>query len=113
MTESFKKLTQSVGQYVQELSKEIPDVIKGFGALQQGANQENTLSSKNKELIALCIGVATHCDACIGFHSEKLVKYQASRKEVAEALGIAIYMGGGPSLMYAAKALQAFDEFSK
>ncbi|HAT8156691.1 TPA: carboxymuconolactone decarboxylase family protein, partial [Legionella pneumophila] len=30
-----------------------------------------------------------------------------------ETLGMAVYMGGGPSLMYAAEALEAFEEFSK
>ncbi|MGL6204062.1 MAG: carboxymuconolactone decarboxylase family protein, partial [Giesbergeria sp.] len=35
------------------------------------------------------------------------------RAQVAEALGMAVYMGGGPSLMYAAKASAAFDEFSQ
>jgi hypothetical protein len=26
-------------------------------------------------------------------------------------LAVAVYMGGGPSLMYAAEVLQAYDEF--
>ena len=38
----------------------------------------------------------------------------AARDEgcLKEMLGIAVYMGGGPSLMYAAHALEAFEEFS-
>ena len=31
---------------------------------------------------------------------------------IALALGMAVHMGGGPSLMYAANALGAFEEFS-
>jgi hypothetical protein len=30
---------------------------------------------------------------------------------VHETLGVAVYMGGGPSAMYAANAVAAFDEF--
>jgi hypothetical protein len=30
---------------------------------------------------------------------------------VEETLGMTIYMGGGPSLMYAADAISAFEEF--
>ncbi len=30
----------------------------------------------------------------------------------AEALGVSVYVGGGPSLMYAASAIAAFDEFA-
>jgi hypothetical protein len=32
---------------------------------------------------------------------------------VEEALAVAVYMGGGPSLMYSANALTAFTEFEK
>ena len=51
------------------------------------------------------------CKGCIGFHTQSLVKLGASKAEIEDTLGVAIYMGGGPSLMYAAEALQAFDEF--
>ena len=53
-----------------------------------------------------------HCDACIGFHAKALVDLGATRSEVEEALGMAVYMGGGPSLMYSSDAMAAFDEFS-
>ena len=62
-------------------------------------------TKKTKELIALALGVAAHCDGCIGFHTEALIRLGASRQEVEETLGMAVYMGGGPSLMYAADAL--------
>ena len=35
----------------------------------------------------------------------------ATREEVAETMAMAVYMGGGPSLMYAADALRAYDQF--
>ena len=69
------------------------------------------MDRKTKELIALAIGVVTRCDGCIGFHAEALAKLGASRAEIAETLGLAVYMGGGPALMYAADAIAAFDQF--
>ena len=36
----------------------------------------------------------------------------ATRAKIEEALGVAVYMGGGPSLMYAADALAAFEQMS-
>jgi AhpD family alkylhydroperoxidase len=77
------------------------------------ATAPGALDTKTKELIALAIGVATRCDGCIGFHMEALVKLGASRSEVEEALGMAVYMGGGPALMYAADALLAFEQFGE
>jgi len=40
------------------------------------------------------------------------VERGASREEVAETLGMAIYMGAGPSVMYASHALEAFNQFA-
>jgi AhpD family alkylhydroperoxidase len=77
----------------------------------QAAVKTQALDRKTKELIALALGVAARCDGCIGFHVEALVKLGASRLEVEEALGMAVYMGGGPSLMYAADAVSAYDQF--
>ena len=71
------------------------------------------LDEKQKELIALAIAVSQRCDACIGFHTKALIKLGATREEIAETLGVCIYMGGGPSYMYAAEAMSAFEEFSK
>ena len=80
--------------------------------MSRAATGDGALDKKTKELIALALGVAAHCDACIGYHVEALVKLGATRIEVEEALGMAVYMGGGPSLMYAADALTAWEEFS-
>jgi AhpD family alkylhydroperoxidase len=78
----------------------------------RSALQDGALDKKTKELIALALGVASHCDACIGFHVEALIKLGVTRLELEEALGMAVYMGGGPSLMYAAEALSAYEEMS-
>lgn len=58
-------------------------------------------------------GPPAHCDGCIGFHTEALVKLGATRQEVEEALGMAVYTGGGPSLMYAADAIAAYEQFQQ
>ena len=73
-----------------------------------------SVPAKNvQELIALAIGVAQRCDGCIGFHTKALVQMGCSEAELQEMLGVAVYMGGGPSLMYAANALAAFQQFSQ
>lgn len=61
---------------------------------------------------ALAIGGSKQCDGCIGFHVQALIKLGVKRAELMEALGIAVYMGGGPALMYAADAVRAFEELS-
>lgn len=112
MTKNFKELTHSVSGSLRKFRANMPDVMKGFGALAESALRDGVLDHKTKELIALCLGVAGHCDACIGFHMQALVKAGANRTEIEEALAVAIYMGGGPSLMYAAEALTAFEQLA-
>lgn len=109
----YPQITRDISARIKDLRRDIPEAMQGFSALAAGATKPNALDRKTKELIALAIGVAVRCDGCIGFHSEALVKMGASRQEVEEALGMAVYMGGGPSLMYAADALEAFEQFSR
>lgn len=109
---SYRDLTQSVSKQLATLRTDLPDVMKGFGELARAATRDGALDKKTKEMIALALGVAAHCDACIGFHVQALVKLGVTKAELEETLGMAIYMGGGPSAMYAANALTAFDEFS-
>jgi AhpD family alkylhydroperoxidase len=109
---TYRELTQSVTQNLSSLRADMPDLMKGFGDMARAATRDGVLDKKTKELIALALGVAAHCDACIGFHAQTLVKLGATKAEVEEALGMAVYMGGGPSLMYSANAMAAFDEFA-
>lgn len=112
MDTSYLEITQELSQVLSEFRRGAPDVAKGFSALAQGAMKEGVVSKKTKELIALALGVAKGCDGCIGFHAKALVDLAATREEVLETLGVAVYMGGGPSLMYAAMGLKAFEEFA-
>lgn len=113
MDKNYKEITGNINQYISELRKEVPDAMQGFSALAKGALQDGALDKKTKELIALAIGVSTRCDGCIGFHAKACVGLGATRAEVAETLAMTIYLGGGPSLMYAADALRAYDQFAE
>lgn len=108
----YRDLTKEVSGNLATLRVDLPDVMKGFSDLARSATRDGALDKKTKELIALALGVAAHCDACIGFHAQALVNLGATKAEVEEALGMAVYMGGGPSLMYSANAIAAFNEFS-
>jgi AhpD family alkylhydroperoxidase len=97
--------------HLRNLRNGTPEVMKAFSALAQTALAPKALDGKTKELLALAIGVAVHCEDCIGFHAKAALEKGASREEVLETLGMAIYMGAGPSVMYANHALDAFEQF--
>ena len=105
-------LMQDINSCLVPFRKSQSEAMRGFGQLAQAAMAEGAISAKNKELIALAIGVSQHCSGCIGFHVKVLHKLGASRAELEEMLAVAVYMGGGPSLMYSAEALHAWDVVS-
>ncbi len=94
------------------LAKTIPGTMKGFGALSVAVKEGGALGVKEKEFVALGIAIAVRCEACIAFHVEALMKAGASREELADVLSMAIQMGGGPSVMYAGKALDCWDQLA-
>jgi AhpD family alkylhydroperoxidase len=112
MIHDWPKLTGEFSPALKELRLGAPDAMKGFSALAKAALEPKALDTKTKELIALAIAVATRCDACVGFHAEAAVRQGATRDELMETMGMAIYMGAGPSVMYAAQAVEAYDQFA-
>jgi AhpD family alkylhydroperoxidase len=112
MYKDWPNVAAGLSAPLRELRGGAPDVMKSFSALARAALEPRALDAKHKELIALAISVATRCDACVAFHAEAAVKHGASRDEIMETMGMAIYMGAGPSVMYAAQALEAFDQYA-
>ncbi|MDX1949051.1 MAG: carboxymuconolactone decarboxylase family protein [Rickettsiales bacterium] len=110
---NYPEICKDISSNLKTLRADIKDTMAGFSAMAQAATKDGALSKKTKEFIALAIGVAVRCDGCIGFHAEALAKLGATKEEVEEVLGMAIYMGGGPSLMYAADAIKAFEQFQE
>jgi AhpD family alkylhydroperoxidase len=108
---NWPELTKSLTAEIRDLRVGAPEVMKSFSAMAQAATSAKALDAKTKELIALAVSVAVRCDDCIAFHARAAADRGASRDEVMETLGMAIYMGAGPSVMYASHALQAFAQF--
>ena len=87
-----------------------PEAGNGFTALHRGAMGPGSMSLREKELVALGIGIAKQCVDCIGYHVQSAAKAGASRDDIADTIGVAVLMGGGPAYMYGAKALEAYDQ---
>jgi AhpD family alkylhydroperoxidase len=97
---------------LRNLNGAIPETARAFGALGKTVKEGGALDFKTKEFIALGISIASRCEPCISLHVEALAKAGATREEVSDVLGMSIQMGGGPSMMYAAKALECYDELT-
>jgi AhpD family alkylhydroperoxidase len=79
------------------LREAIPDVYAGYAQLHSASMDDGALPGRVKELIALAIAVTRECDGCVVAHARGAARRGASAEEVAEAMGVAILMNGGPS----------------
>jgi AhpD family alkylhydroperoxidase len=111
MTSDWPELAKLLTADIRNLRVGAPDVMKAFSSMATSAGAPGALDAKTKELIALAVSVAVRCDDCIAFHAKAAAHQGATREEVMETLGMSIYMGAGPSVMYASHALAAFTQF--
>lgn len=94
-----------------ELRQKIPEVYQGLAELSDATMVDAALSVKHKKLIGLAIAVVQGCEASIAATARDVVRGGATSDEVAEALGVAVAMGGNPATVHAACAYAAFQEF--
>lgn len=103
---------KEVGRTTGKLAAGAPSTMKAFGGLVGAVTQNGALDKKTKELMALSISICIRCEGCIAYHMNKAIEAGALREEVVETITVAVEMGGGPSTVYGAKALAAYDEFA-
>jgi len=108
----WKQNSRDMRAKIREMNQLIPETAAGFGTLSKAVKDNGTLDVKTKEFLALAISISERCEPCIGFHIEALIRAGGSREELADVLSMNIQMGGGPALMYAAKALEAWDQMA-
>lgn len=109
MAEGVKAFYERFNRDMVELKQEMPDTLKGFGSLFAQTMKEGALSVKEKELIALGIGLALRCEPCINMHVKKSLDAGATREEVLDAAGVGVMMQGGPSYTYLPTVVEALD----
>lgn len=109
---SYKTKMDEMRGELRAMSKAIPDAMRGFGAMEKAITENGVLDKKQKEWLAIGMGIAIRCEPCINFHVSALMRAGGTREELADICAVAIQMGGGPSMMYAAHALAAWDEMA-
>ncbi len=112
MNKDWPEMAKELTGAIKQVRLGAPEVMKAFSAMAAAATSPGTLDTKTKELIALAIAVAIRCDGCVAFHAKAALEHGATRDELMETMGMALYMGAGPSLMYAAQAVEAYDQFA-
>jgi AhpD family alkylhydroperoxidase len=104
---SKEKLTAAKAR-LGAFAKTSPALFEGFQKIASTATREGNFSAAQKELMATAIAVTQGCEVCILYHVDAAKRHGADEESLIEALEVAVEMGGGPAIMYAGKALEAF-----
>ena len=112
MTKDYVQMAKDVSSGIAAVRQGAPEPLKAFGALGAAATAAGALGTKTKELMAVAIGIAVHCDGCIAYHAKLAIRNGATKEEFLETIALAVYMGGGPSAVYGAEALRAYEQIA-
>ncbi|HEX3655221.1 MAG TPA: carboxymuconolactone decarboxylase family protein [Pirellulales bacterium] len=93
----------------QKIKTQVPALAGAFGTLHQAVMKEGALSVREKELIAMALGLAHRCTPCITLHVQGCIKAGATREQVLEAAGVAVLMQGGPAFTHLPEVLAALE----
>jgi AhpD family alkylhydroperoxidase len=94
---------------VQEISAANPELVKAYAGLHHANSKSAHLDAKTRELIALAVSVTLRCDGCINAHTDAAVKAGATKEEMIDAMGMAIMVNAGATMVYSARMIDALD----
>lgn len=109
MSESIKSFYKEFEQTMAKAQELNPNAVAGFGGLFQKTMSAGALTVREKELIALGIGLACRCEPCILMHVKKSIEAGATKAEILEAAGVAVMMQGGPGFVHLPMIIKALE----
>jgi AhpD family alkylhydroperoxidase len=104
----YEQMLADLREPTKALRHAIPETWSGFVGLHRAAMAEGAVPTALKEAAALAISVVKCCDGCIAHHAKAAAEAGATREEVAELIGVALLMDGGPATVYGPRAFEAF-----
>ena len=109
MAETGKDFFENFETSLGKMKQRCPETLKGFSGLFQSTMSPGELSVKQKELIALAVGLAVRCKPCIVLHVQKALQAGATRQEILEAAGVTVMMGGGPAYTHVPEVMKTLE----
>ena len=110
MAGEAKQFLTDFGKAIEQMKAQTPEVVNGFMGMFGKIMKAGALDVKQKELIALAVGLAVRCKPCIILHVQKSLQAGATRQEILEAAEVTVMMGGGPAYTHIPEVLRALDD---
>ena len=100
MSNEAKAFYEKYNQNMPKAKDLAPNAINGFSNMFAKIMGEGALTVREKELIALGIGVGVQCEPCIRLHVKKCLEAGATKEQIGEAASVAVMMAGGPAFTH-------------
>jgi len=113
MENEAKEFFEKFKNDISRMKEQTPDTVNGFAALFGKVMKDGALSVREKELVALGIGVAQRCVPCIRLHVQKCLDAGATREQILEAASVAVMMAGGPAYTHIPIVMDALEVLEK
>jgi len=113
MENEAKEFFEKFKNDISRMKEQTPDTVNGFAALFGKVMKDGALSVREKELVALGIGVAQRCVPCIRLHVQKCLDAGATREQILEAASVAVTMAGGSAYTHIPIVMDALEVLEK
>lgn len=90
-----------------------PELFSDLKKLSEDAMKDAALPAKFKELTAIALSIASGCEPCVKIHTRRALQLGATEEEIAEIIGVAVLLLGGPADVWPAEIINAEIERSK
>ena len=88
------------------LKKYKTETFSALSRLASESMKEGALSVKIKELLAVALSIAVHCEPCIKIHLRRALEAGTTEEEIAETLGVTVLMCGGPADVWPVRIIE-------
>ena len=107
-----KKFLAQFDEDLEKMKTEAGGMVGAFAGLFGKTMSEGSLTTMQKELIALAIAVAQQCEPCIKLHVKKSLDASASKEQILEACCVSVMMNGGPAYTHIPVVINAIEQLT-
>ncbi|MCE5296303.1 MAG: carboxymuconolactone decarboxylase family protein [Euryarchaeota archaeon] len=86
-----------------QIMKEQPEVISALYRYRNTIFKDGSLTTKEKELIAVAVVSVLKCEECLDVHAKKALELGATKDEIREAMLVAMYLAGPQAAIWTDK----------
>ncbi len=108
--QDMKQLAEDTRESLKQIGKDYPEVMRSFYAMMKAIEGGGAIDKKTIELISIALSVANECSYCIALHVKRALDLGCTRAEIMEAGFVAVFMGGGPAMMYITELYKALND---